>query len=342
MMLNRRARIAAVALVAATSLACNNPLEISTWLNVQPGSTIFAANSELELEGGMLMRINIDLSNLFKPSGTIHIDQVKLAGANDFFGTLCMRKDIDNDVVGSFEIDILAGTQTVHMPLATIASTSAFEALFGEIYSVAEPEDIEFPISPELLAPLFVNGSLDGALTLPVVMNQEFAFGSGSIPAVIDLTVTSSSAPPEFSRIWWYCEFKWILQEQPFTHHVNPRGTYLHHVAENQVQGPLMIDLAELFLSPGDRIRIQRRGSWTGFFQTGYGMTAVFSETDELKLVTPPAYILPNFWYWLNFRSNRVTHSVEAGADVMTPRLSSTGTGATSSRTSTLRTVRRS
>lgn len=318
-----RARITAllVALVASTSLGCGNPLTVATWLNLEPGSEVDLGFFAIPLEGGVFARIEIDLADLLNPHGTITVEQVRIGGFGPLIRYLCLRKDVENAVDGSFHIDVLAGTQEVDFPFATIASSTLFDESGIEVATVASPEGLEFPTNIDL-APFFATSKLDGLLTLPVSLEQDFELDPETVfPATVNLVLSASSKPPVFERldVLEDCEPRWALQEQPLTYVLNPKSTYLHHVNEDALQEPLIIDLADVGALPGDTLQITTGGKWTGLFQTGYGVAAVFSSSDELLPVSPPAIWTVDFFGWLNFHSNRVAGAIEAGTDVVTP-----------------------
>ncbi|MGH0031346.1 MAG: hypothetical protein ACQGVC_16230 [Myxococcota bacterium] len=324
-------RLAVVALASA-AVGCGNPLTIATWLELQPGSVVEAADTSVELEGGVFARIEIDLSDLLRPTGTIHVEQVRIAGNGGFFGRTCVFRDADNATPGSFQMDLLQGTQDVEFPLATVTTSGALEFIFGiaEIRSLTYAQGVEFPLDDLDLAPVLDAGRIDGLLTLPVVMDTDFELmPDAAVPAVLDLLLTSSSGPPVFSDplLELYCQFRasgegpdWARLGRVNTYWVNPKGAYLHHVNEDKVQEPLVIDLADVYASPGDTLRITGAGHWDGLFQADLRrLAAVFSETDELHPVDPPAILANDFWGWVNFRPHRVPGAIDAGLDTNTP-----------------------
>lgn len=323
--LKRNAQTLGLALMAAAAVGCGNPLTVTTWLELAPGSQLEALGDVTPLQGGVFTRIDVDMTNLLHLKGTIQVEQVRIAGEGGLFGSLCLRKDTLNGLPGSFSFDVLTNTQVVDFPFATIASSTFLDTFgMGEITSLASPTGLQFPTDPALFAPVFETGSMDGVLTLPVTLEQELEIVPGrAIPAVVDLVLVSSSQPPVIDGVSLldYCEPKWALQGKPLTYVINPKGTYLHHVNEPNPQAPLVIDLAEIDVLPGDTLRITREGRWEGFLQGNQQrVAAVFSSTDELSPVVPPAIVRVNFWHWLTFRSNRVPGAIEAGWNVVTPR----------------------
>jgi hypothetical protein len=319
---NARLKSLFIALLASASVGCGNPITIATWLNLEPGSQVDLGTFGFPIEGGVFARIEIDLVDLLNPTGTIVVEQVRIGGFGPLVEYLCLRKDVENAVDGSFHINLLAGTQDVEFPFATIASSTFFDFVgIGELANVASPEGVEFPLHLNL-DPFFATSKLDGILTLPVALDQDFVLGPGQVfPAVVDLVLAASASPPSFENqmVQDTCEPRWALQDAPLSYVLNPKSTYLHHVNEEALQEPLVIDLADVGALPGDTLEISTGGKWTGFFQTGFGVAAVFSSSDELLPVSPPAIWTQNFWGWWYFQSNRVAGAIEAGTDVVTP-----------------------
>ncbi|MCP5069755.1 MAG: hypothetical protein GY946_24570 [bacterium] len=322
--LTRNAQILGLALMATAAVGCGNPLTVTTWLELAPGSQMEVLGNVTPLQGGVFTRIDVDMSDLLHLTGTIQVEQVRIAGEGGLFGSLCLRKDTLNGLPGSFSFDVLTNTQIVDFPFATIASSTFLDTFgMGEIASLASPAGLQFPTDLALFAPVFETGSMDGVVNLPVTLEQELEIVEGmAVPAVVDLVLVSSSQPPviDGAALLDYCEPKWALQGEPLPYVINPKGTYLHHVNETNPQPPLVIDLAEIDVLPGDTLRITREGRWEGFFQGNQQrVAAVFSSTDQLNPVVPPAIAWVNFWHWLTFQSNRVPGAIEAGLNVVTP-----------------------
>lgn len=311
-----------IALAASASLACGNPITLATWLNLEPGSEVDMGFAAFPLEGGVFATMDIDLVDLLNPRGTIRVEQVRIGGPAPLIGEMCLRLDTENAVDGSFHLDLLAGTQDVDFPFATVAWALFFDALgIDPIESVASPEGLAFPTDLNL-DPFLATSKLDGILTLPVALEQNFELAPGqSLPATVNLVLSAASLPPVFTnqQVATICEPRWALQGAPLSYILNPKSTYLHHVNENALQEPLIIDLADVGALPGDTLQITTGGKWTGLFQTGVRVSAVFSTSDELLPVSPPALANIDFFGWLNFQSNRVAGAIDAGPDVVTP-----------------------
>ncbi len=301
-------------LIAALALTgCGQPLTIATWMNAEPGSEVslrvFRQDIVGPLEGGLFTVIRLDLSNPLLITGTIEVEQLRLASP----GLTCIRKDTTSTLHGTIAINVLTGEQSVDFPLAVIASGAIFP---GDISGVGAPPpgSIQFPIDATLLEPILQTGSLDGQLVLPISVNQSFAVGNINIPAKVQMTLRSSSRPPTVSLdAATECGASWALQGSELDYTLNARGTYLHTVVDNR-QPPQAIDLAALGLLPGDRVTLRRKGSYADNVQlSARRVAAAFSATNSLR--TDP--IGGPFW---RFNWSRLPQAINAGSDVTTPR----------------------
>ena len=313
----------AIVLLAALSVGCGNPLTISAWLNLEEGSQVELPGFLMPVEGGVFTRIDVDLSDLLHPQGTIQVEQVRIGGVARVGGSVCLRKDMEVETTGSFRIGLLEGTQEVDFPLATITVSSFLaDRGFPELRSVASPEGLEFPLDPALFAPIIDHGTIDGVLSLPVLLDQQLELAPGYfITGAVDLLLRSASKPAAVSsEVLAACQDIWDAQGQPLPYLVNSKGTYLHYVNEANAKEPLVIPLADVQAVPGDKLRIRTEGKWDGLFQSNLvRMAAVFSPTGEVRPVDPPFNPARGFFAWLAFRSNRIVNPIEAGTDVVTP-----------------------
>lgn len=308
-----RALAPVLALTAALGLtACGQPLTIATWLNVEPGSElslrVFRTDITGPLEGGIFAIIELDLSDPLHITGTIDVPQVRLGSP----GLTCIRKDTSSTVRGSIEIDVLTGEQNVDFPLAVIASGSLFP---GDISGVGSPPpgSIQFPLDLALLDPVLNTGSLEGALSLPVTVDQVFQVNTVKVPAKVNMTLLSSNDPPIVSAdVATECGASWALQGSELDYAMNARGTYLHTVSDNR-RAPQVIDLATLGVVPGDNLRLRRKGSYSdNVLPDNRRIAGVFSATNNLR-EDPIGGLL----WWFN--PSRLPDAINAGVDVKTP-----------------------
>jgi hypothetical protein len=282
-------------------------------MNAGPGAEIsvriFRQTITGPLEGGVFTIIRLDLSNPLHITGTIEVPQVRLGSP----GFVCIRKDIENPVQGSIEIDLLTGEQNVDFPLAVIAGGPIFPDEFRGAAS-PPPGSIQFPIDATLLEPVLTTGSLEGQLSLPISLNQSFQVGNISIPSTVAMTLRSSARPPTVSaEVASECGDSWALQGSELDYGMNARGTYLHTVFDNR-QPPQVIDLVALGVVPGDRIQLRRKGSYSDNVQAARTRVAgVFTRTTDLR-ANP---IGGPFW---NFSWSRLPDAIDAGSDVTSPR----------------------
>ena len=64
--------------LAPLTVACGNPLTVTAWLNLEEGSQVEVSGFAVPIEGGVFTRIDVDLSDLFHPQGTIVVEQVRI------------------------------------------------------------------------------------------------------------------------------------------------------------------------------------------------------------------------------------------------------------------------
>ncbi len=306
--------IASLAAGVASFTGCGQPLTIAAWMNVNPGShvtsQVFGQTIDAPLEGGVFTIIALDLTNPLHITGTIDVPQVRLAAP----GLVCIRKDTSSTVRGTVEIDVLTGEQNIDFPLAVIANIAGIP-LDAPGVGAPPPGSIRFPLDPSLLEPILATGSLEGELSIPLEMDQEFQVGPFlKFPAHVEMSLTSSNRPPTVSAAAASeCAAKWSLQGTELDYGMNARGTYLHTVLDNR-QPPQLIDLASLGVVPGDRLQLRQKGSFSDdVLATRRRVAGVFSASATLRDNPIGGFL------W-KFNPSRLPDAINAGVDVTTPR----------------------
>ncbi len=310
--------LAAFALLMFTT-ACGQPLTIATWLDVDPASSLDIDIGQgviipTPLEGGIFLRLDLDLTNPLHITGTIEAEQVRLTGTNGLTGAICIAADPDVDGVGSLSIDLLGGGQEIDFPFAITGTVANFGTTFNVVTS-ASGDDFDFPIDASLLEPILAAGSLEGAISLPIALEQEFQ----GLPALISLILTSQNAPPAISAQGLAdCSDLWDPIAPELDWGMNSRGTYLRTENDPKARPPTAIDLAEIGAQPGDTLRLRRKGS---FFDVNLDhqmrVAGVFSETDRVT-ARPAGWSC--WWIFCSYDPSRVPDAIDAGSNVGTPR----------------------
>jgi hypothetical protein len=153
------------------------------------------------------------------------------------------------------------------------------------------------------------SGSADGMFETRAAFSGETAiFG---IPVVfdLDLLVSNEGTPPSFDgALLDFCGGHFEEQGKSLFWSVNSKASYLTTERGDKLTAPLVIDLADAGIAPGDRVRLRSVGSFSDRRElkdgTLRGLTGVFSAS---AVITDP------------LERRRVRDARDAGTNVVTP-----------------------
>jgi hypothetical protein len=316
-----RMRVLGTVVCAAALMAtgCGN-LSIRSWVKVITdqsngslqtallGPTPIAIN---RLQGGFLGAIVLDTRTLPAPlDGTLAVEDVRILGdaSPSLAGVLCIWGDPAHPSNGTVHLDILGSQGSATVTLNLKASSFASDALSFPPAVVSQ--EATFPLNGVGLTQLLSassTGSGDGLFATSADFVGETVFVGSPATFSLHLEVTNNGTPPLFDAdLIPNCTKHFNEQGRDFFYGVNSKSSYLLADGEHP-QPPLVIKLAELGAAPGNKLKIDRVGTYNDKTELRDGSEtkagAVFSSTNVIKR---------------DNQRNRIPGAIDAGTDVTT------------------------
>lgn len=309
----RRGAVAIFGALLWMMTGCGSNVVVPAWLNLDPSSSLqLSINGQsgggpIPLEGGIYAVIHLDLTNPLLIKGTIDVPQIRIGANLGVLGPICVASDPSDTSVGTFTVNTLTGAETVDFPLNTVTTS-----IFGTTVATAQPSGFSFPLDLNVLTQVLDSGEVDGAIQLPLTIDQDFNAGNISAHAVIAALVKSSSTPPTVADpgISQGCSVPWAAQRGPMEVVLNAKRTYLRYFWDSPMSARV-VSLAQIGAKPGDTLRLSPAGSFvsTSGSPGGNGIAAAFSSTATLS-ANPGFFGSPS----------RLPDAIDAGLDIVTPR----------------------
>ena len=291
--------------IASLSLGCGE-MTIRTWINIveeESGGRVIASIDGLigevdakvmRLQGGFLTRVTLNTAQLPGPmNGTIVLEDVRMAGSTNrrAVGKICTWNDPEGESGGTLVIDLLGGTTTSEVFMDAKAVTTSSETFGFPPFDFEEP--IDFDIGTGLNIDTFV-AAFDAGSPAGLFSSQaNFAsmLSTQGINSIFELhtVVTNGERPPVFDAdLLAFCGPFFAQQGlgDATYYGLNLKSSYMRHNGNDRPLDPLVIDLAEIGASPGDRLNLKSVGTWSTIIAIKDGtdtrLGAVFSRSDEI------------------------------------------------------------
>jgi hypothetical protein len=315
----------ALLLAALLSTACGQ-LTIRTWVKlVEAESAGSVAVGETpprpfdRIQGGFLAVVRIDTSMPAPIRGTMALDDIRLAAYEpQQLREVCVWGNPTMPTNGTVTID-LTGTQPSGADLVlNLLATTRFSENFG-IGPTALSQPASFDLgggdaaagvaSLQMLLAAERSGSADGLFETEAHFTGSSEIAGIPVEFDLDLFVTNEGTPPSFSAdLLAFCGRRFDEQGRALFWSVNSKGSYLMAEDTDEPAPPLVIDLADAGVAPGDRLRLRSVGTFSEKRElrdgTKTGLSGVFSASDRIIDTA---------------ERRRVPGAREAGSNVVTP-----------------------
>ncbi len=159
----------------------------------------------------------------------------------------------------------------------------------------------------------FESGSAAGLFETSTSLSSAVEMMGAEVTFNLDLTLTNGAEPPLFDvDLLEYCGDEFASQGlgDVLFYGINSKSGYLRGLANDDIQDPLVISLAELGAIPGDTLRLETLGTYSLLEVLMDGPTTslggVFSSSDEvldasvLDRIPGAIDVAPNVYTWVS------------------------------------------
>jgi hypothetical protein len=287
----------ALAAAVVIGTGCGD-LTIRTWVKVveaESTGSINVLNQSLPLErvqGGFYGNVRVSTRDLLNAlEGTITLEDVRIATDNpDLAGNVCVWGNPAAPSTGTVSIDILSAEGSASLT-ANLKATTTFSVLLA-LDPLELSQELDFALGGGIGIPEFLDAALDGSPDGLFATQADFVGDAqiGPFPAqfVLNLQVTNEGTPPQFDADFVeFCTPFFEEQGRDIFWSVNAKGSFLQQDSFDNPQAPLTVALADLGAVPGDKLRLQRVGTFSATTELRdgdlKGMIGVFSKNATLN-----------------------------------------------------------
>jgi len=320
MKLRMRVLAAFACALALGSTGCGN-LTIRSWIKVITDQSNGSLTSDAlggsaiplnRLSGGFLGAIVLNTRTLPGPvDGTVSVDVVRIAADTpSVVGKVCIWGDPAAASSGTVHLDILGSTGSATIGLNLKASASLADLL--GIPPVVISQTADFPLNGLGLTQLLnaaSTGSGDGLFNTSASFVGETVLLGQPASFNLNIAVTNEDTPPLFDAdLLATCSTHFAEQGRASFYGINSKSSYLLASGSDEPQPPTIIPLADLGAHAGDRLKLERVGTYDDITElkdgTATKVGAVFSSTNVVKK---------------DNNRNRIPGAIDAGTDFTTP-----------------------
>ena len=307
--------------LALSATGCGK-LTIRSWIKVITDESSGTLSSDLlggvpvplsRLSGGFLGAIQLDTRTLPGPvDGTINVDVVRIAADTfpSIIGKVCIWGNPATPSTGTAHLDILGGTGSTTVTL-NLKATAGLSDTLG-IPPVEISQSAEFPLNGVGLTQLLnasSSGSGDGLFNTSASFIGETVLLGAPAAFNLDIQVTNEGKPPLFDAdLLASCGPHFNEQSRAAFYSVNSKASYLLASGSDEPAPPTIIPLADLGAHPGDKLKVERVGTYDDILELKDGnatkLGALFSATNVVKK---------------DSTRNRIPGAIDAGTDFSTP-----------------------
>jgi hypothetical protein len=307
-----------VVCAALMATGCGN-LTIRSWVKVITATSTGSIQSPFlgtdplqfqRLQGGFQGTIVLNTRTLPAPiNGTLNVEDVRIGGASEVLGALCVWGNPAIASTGTVHLDILGGSGSANVNLAVKASTGLSD--LAGVPPVELEQVATFPLNGVGLTQLLnasSSGSADGLFATSASFEGDTLLFGAPATFALDLDVTNESTPPLFDAdVLAGCAAHFDEQGRDLLYAINSKSSYLLASGSDSPAPPLVINLAELGAHPGDTLKLARVGTYDDTLELKDGtltkVGAVFSSSATVNAAN---------------QRNRIPGAIDAGTDVST------------------------